>query len=551
MDKKIFIAIIVASFFITSCNNDLLNQDNPTTISSTDVWKDQTLIELYVNNIYTYVPGWDYNTFNNISDEARSNYPGGPNSILVGDWNAINNPMDIWASTYQHIRVCNDFFANIVTSPVSQDVKKEYSSQVRFLRALFYFELVKRYGGVPLITTAQSLGDNLLVSRSTEDSCFNFIVSQLDTAITNLPEDADRGKATKGAAMALKAKVLLYYASPLYNPSNDISRWQQAADAAKAVMDLKIYQLYPDLKNLWLDASNKESIFEKEYALPETSHGWDAEVKPVWLAKGDAGQCSPLQELVNAFPMKNGLLINQPESGYDPTHPYVGRDDRFYDFIAYNQSKIAGIPARPVPGVQPGSLDTNYVLNIYKGGSDYDSLPSFSIYNTATGYLTIKATNPNNTIYGYGYGSTQPWIIIRYAGILLDYAEAENEAKSTPDPSVYDALNQIRERAGITNPLPPMTQSAMRAEIHNERYVELCFEGQRYWDLRRWKTAESVLNGKEMTGVVITKHPDGTFTYDYEPVDPQPLVFDPKMYLFPIPQSEITKDPNLQQNPGW
>ena len=306
--------------------------------------------------------------------------------------------------------------------------------------------------------------------------------------------------------------------------------------------------LYPDLKQLWLDmsASHCEVILEKQYAMPDVSHGWDCAVKPLDLANGDAGHCSPLQELVDAFPMKNGKLIHEEESGYDPNNPYVGRDDRFYADIAYNQAVISGM--------QGGVLNHNYVLNIYVGGNDYDNPqgnPSYQVYTTYTGYYTVKAVDPNREVYGYWYGSTQPWLIFRYAEILLDFAEAQNEATG-PTPEVYAALNKLRQRAGITTTLEEnLTQSQMRELIRNERYVELCFEHHRYWDLRRWKLAEEKLNNRNYTGVVITKEDDGTFTYAYEPVESFSLVFTDKMYFMPIPQSEISKNGSLKQNPGW
>jgi hypothetical protein len=548
----IFLIGIVA--FITSCSKDFLDKNNPSTISATDVWKDPTMVAAYVNHMYIYLPGYDYNLYNNISDEARSNYPGGPNSTLIGDWNELNTPMGNWSFAYGQIRIANDFFENIKTATVDDNVKKKSSAEVRFIRALHYLALVQRYGGVPLITESQKLDDDLQVSRKSSDEVFDFITKEADLAAADLPLNADRGRITKGAALALKTRAMLYWASPLFNPSNDAARWQKAADAAKAVIDLGKYDLHPDITKIWLDnsASHKEVILEKQYKLPFTSHGRDAQVKPVWLAKGDAGQCSPVQELINAFPMKNGKLINEPGSGYDAANPYVGRDDRFYAFIGYNQAKIGGIPAKPYPGVPAGQTTRNFVLEIYKGGSEYDSIPAYSIYNTVTGYYTVKGINHDNSIYSYGYGSEQPWIEYRYAEILLNYAEALNEAKSSPDPAIIDVLNKLRARAGISTPLTNnLSKDAMRALIRNERYIELCFEYHRYWDLRRWKIAHEVLHGKKMTGVVITKQPNRTFTYEYKPIDNLPLVFDQKMYFLPIPQDERTKNKNLTQNPGW
>jgi hypothetical protein len=416
--------------------------------------------------------------------------------------------------------------------------------EVRFIRALQYFHLVKRYGGVPLIKKPQSLTDSLGQKRNSIAECFDFIISELDLATTELPDDAVKGRACKASALALEGRALLYYASPLYNENKDPSLWQKAAAINKKVMDLKKYALYPDLSKLWQDGGNKESVFEIEYKMPQKYHGWDANVTPLVIANGDAGEVSPLQSLVDAFPMKNGKAITDPGSGYDPSHPYVGRDNRFYDFIGYNGSKRKGVL---------GGVLTEITLQIYKGGRDYDSVPSAQVYNTITGYFTMKMVDQSNTVYSYGYGSVQPWMELRYAEVLLNYAEAQNEYLSTPDASVYAAVNEVRQRAGITAALGvgDLSKEQMRSLIRNERYVEFCFENQRYWDLRRWKTAGSILNGKRFTGVVITKHTDGSFSYDYKEVDPIADVFSDKMYFMPIPFDETTKNGNLIQNKGW
>lgn len=539
----LYIPFFIAVTLI-SCQENYLDRNNPRSISYQDVWNDESLIRLFVNNIYNDLPkGWE-TLYADITDEARSNYDGGtPNDILRGQWNDTKNPMDIWGDTYNGIRKCNEFFKDIATSPVEQQIKDGFIGEVRFLRAFFYFQLIERYGGIPLISEAQSLEDDLLVSRNTIDECFDFLSKEFTEAASLLPDKNEKGRATKGAALAMKGRALLYYASPLFNPNQDQSRWQAAAAANMAVMDLGVYKLHPDLKSLWISPSNKESIFELQYHLPEKEHGWDSQLKPNYLAHGNAGHCSPLQELVDAFPMKNGKLITDPTSGYDPQHPYVGRGDRFYSSIGYNGGTMNG--------TRGGQLIT-ITLEIFKGGRDYDADPNAQVFNTYTGYFTLKGVDPNNTEYNRAEGSTQPWIYIRYGEVLLNYAEAQNEAVG-PDASVYSALEMIRKRAGITSPLPAgMSQDEMRELIYNERYVELCFEDKRYWDLRRWKLADDYLNGIKYSGVITTKNPDGSFTYQYgNPVDAQPIIFEDKMYWFPIPHNEILKDPNLEQNPGW
>lgn len=545
--NKIFFGILIMGqlLHLVSCSGDFLTPENPGGINSNDVWKDDALITAFVNKIYNERPGWDYNVYNNISDEARSNYPGGPpNQILIGQWDEVSNPMNNWKGAYASIRRMNEFFKNITTASISEERKASLSGEVYFLRAFMYFDLVKRFGGVPLLKDLQSISDDLEVERATLEESFAFILEDLDKALAALPSIATAGKASKEAALALKGRVLLYWASPLYNPNQEVGRWSQAAAVNKELIDLKKFALVDNLEKLWLTNKSSESIFQVEYALPEKYHSWDALVKPLVLANNDAGQCSPLQNLVDAFPMENGKLISEGGSGYDAQNPYVGRDKRFYAFIAYNGAKMKGTTSGPPI--------KEITLEIYSGGRDYDADPSLAIYNTVTGYYTIKAVDPENTIYRGGYGSTQPWIELRYAEVLLNYAEAQNESLSSPDQSVYDALNLIRKRAGIQSDLTlgTLDKQAMRALIRNEKYVEMCFEGKRYWDLRRWKTAVSALNNKKGMGVIITKK-EGGFSYSYQAIDPQPMVFEEKMYFMPIPQSELTKNRKLEQNLDW
>jgi len=540
----VFIFLLVT---LISCESSFLSPKNPSAISEENVWSDANLIELLVNQMYNDRRGYEYsNTQDNIVDEGRCNYTGdAPNQILRGQWDQTYNPLDFWA--YQQVRRVNEFLAKIDGATLDEDTKKRLKGESRFLRAFLYFDMVKRYGGVPLITNPQDIAEDLMVKRATTKETFEFIIAELKLAKDELPVSAPRGRASQGAAMALLGRTLLYAASPLYNENNNNELWAEAAQVNKELIDLNRYSLYPDLNRIWLDkASNHvESIFEIQYKLPEKQHSWDAGLRPLILANNNAGQLSPLQELVDAFPMKNGKGINEPGSNYNANDPYVGRDDRFYAFIAFNGSKVKGTTSGPP--VREITLET------YTGGRDYDASKENTIYNTITSYYTRKAINPDNTIYTGSSGSDQPWIELRYAEVLLNYAEAQNEAVSLPDASIYQVLNTLRRRAGISTDLVVGSHSKvqMRELIRNERYVELCFEKKRYWDLRRWKLAELVLNGKKYHGALITKHSNGTFTYIYQEVDATPIVFESKMYFMPIPQVEIDKNGNLEQNPGW
>jgi hypothetical protein len=519
----------------SGCTADFLDRNNPGAITSEDVWNDAKLISQYVNSIYNDNTGWDRShLISNITDEGTYSV-GHP--VWQGQLDEVTNPLEYWA--YSQVRKANEFLVRIDGTPVDEATKTTHKGEVRFLRALRYFNMVKRYGGVPLITEPQALTDDLETPRNTLDECFNFIITECDAAIPLLPETAARGRATRDAARALKGRALLYYASPNCNPNSDRERWKNAADANRELIGK--YELYPDLERLWLDNGNRESIFEVQYALPLKSHGWDASLKMHRIAVGDARATVPVQEMVDAFPMKNGKSISDPASGYDPAHPYEGRDNRFYAFIAFNGTTMKGMI---------GGVITAFELQIYTGGIDFDGIPGAA--NTMTGYYVKKALDQDNTLYRMSYGSVQPWMEFRYAEILLSYAEAQNEYLTAPDQSVCDALNLVRARAGITENLTPasLSKEQMRELIHNERYVELCYEQHRFWDLIRWKRLGR-LNGMVRSGVVITKHDDGTFTYAYGPVDPQPGNFQDKLYFLPFAQSELSRNSRLEQNPGW
>jgi hypothetical protein len=529
------IALLLATTLFSSCSK-ILDKDNVNAVDANDIWKDENLIRLFLNNIYANRPGFDNANppiIDNICDETRIGAStGNPFNILAGIWTPSSNYFDYWA--YGDIRKANEFIAGLDKSTVLKaSLKKQYLGEARFLRAITYFDMVKRYGGVPLITVPQDLNDNLLVKRNTVDECYQFIIKECEEAAALLPAKGSiqTGRATSGAALALKSRALLFYASQLYNTGNDKTRWENAAAAAKAVMDGKTYSLHPDVRRIMLDKSNSEVIFEVQYSKPDREHGWDAQAKPLSIAIGIGPKRCPLQELVDAFPMQTGEGISQPGSGYDPANPYVGRDKRFYATIVYNGAEYCG-------------------RTQYSHVDDADGIGKS--FCTTTGYYQRKGVDETNKGYSAGKGSDQNWIEIRYAEILLNYAEARNEA-SGPDSSVAAVLNEIRTRAGITNKLGSgITQDSMRNLIRNERYVELCYEMKRYWDLRRWKIADraDVLNGRRYTGMKITRAGNG-WKYERVVVDPKNSVFTPNMYFMPIPFSELIKNGNLTQNPGW
>ncbi|RYU87300.1 RagB/SusD family nutrient uptake outer membrane protein [Mucilaginibacter terrigena] len=495
------------------------------------------------------------------SDDAISSASSPSNVVTIlstAAYNSYTLPGDenLFGTYYAGIRQANEFINNIDVVPVlakynGYSMKYVWKSEARFLRAMFYFELIKRYGGVPLMgNRVYTISDDIALPRNSFDDCVKYIVSECDAIKDSLlvypisDPDADSHRPTKGSAMALKARVLLYAASPLFNGGNiaatnnltgytsfDASRWAAAATAAKAVMDLNTYSLLPNFKDVFLTQNNPEILFMRQGGdnnNVETNNG------PVgFTAATGKGQTSPTQELVDAFPMANGLPITDPASGYDNEKPYVKRDPRLTYTIIYN-----------------GAQWLNSEIQTFEGGQ---SKPNGTLQQTKTSYYMRKFMGNFEDANAYSSHSTD-WLIMRYADLVLGYAEALNESEG-PTTDVYNALISIRKRAGIEAGAgnqyglkAGMTKDEMRIVIHTERRVELAFEESRFWDLRRWKLAETTMN-QPRTGMVITKVGSAI---SYNPTNVLTTRFDaPKMYLYPIPYDEVQKNPNMKQNPGW
>lgn len=539
--KKLYKILFVIAVLMTasSCEKDFLDRLPTNEIPEDKVFTNPELANLFINSMYADVPafpGAHTYTYDNIADESRSFWDW--DDILIGQWFPDNNPMEYWA--YAEVRNTNMFLAKIDQAPFPDDQKSRMIGQVKALRAMFYFEMVKRYGGVPLITVPQTLDDDLMVKRASMDESFSFIIEELEESIVLLPETygsraVDVGKWNKNSAKAYLGRVLLYWASPLYNPAGEMSRWSKAATVNKEVMDSGIYSLHPEYRRIMLDKNNQEEVFSVQFRKGFRENSWDSSAQPDDRSNGWAVAWSPVQEFVDAFEMKNGKSIEDPDSGYDPSNPYENRDPRFQETVIVNGAEF-GYQGWPVW--------------LYVGA------PGTGInepYSSLTGYLMRKGTDETNKDYTGWAGSEQNWLELRYAEVILNYAEAQNEALGAPDQSVYDAVELIRQRAGLDPYQLPqgLSKEQMRERIRHERYIELSFESKRYWDLRRWKIAVEVLDGKRFNAMHITKNDDGTFSYETKPVDGIPAVFQEKMYFMPIPQREIEKNPNLEQNPGW
>jgi hypothetical protein len=565
--KKIFQYTFLAfsSVLILACDRDYLNV-KPTSLTDEAIWIDQGLTESYIINLYTGIRmtdkeaskderyigfgrGFHWAMYASVTDEAV--YSNDDQTYLVqrGQLSPSNYgwTSSVWGRSYRSIREANLVLANISKTPITEERRTLLTAEIRFVRAFRYFDLLKGFGGVTIIgDRVTALKDDFsdLYERKSIEETAAYIVSELDAVIGVLPEgpgtDWERGRATAPAAMALKSRVLLYAASPLYtNGVNNVSKWEAAAAAAKDVMDLNKFSLVTTLaadpaenyRMLFVaPPTTSEDIFFREYTNTSPSMAMERMNAPNGYG-GWGGNC-PMQNLVDDYEMDNGLAITDGASGYDAQDPYADRDPRFYATILYNGATYRG---RQVEPFLPGGKD---------------SPDGIEPWNTSpTGYYLRKFLKESITLEDWNNMGTATWRYFRYAEILLNYAEAQNEAVDA-DQSVYDAVNAIRTRAGMPALPAHLSRDEMRERIRNERRVELAYEEHRYFDVRRWLIAEDVEN-ETAQGMSVINNGNGTFTYQVK----EALggkTFQPEHYWFPIPIEEINaSDGLIEQNPFY
>ena len=549
-------AAISIAFTLSSCNS-FLDREEDSFIDKTATFDSYNRTKQYLTYAYTLLP----DGLNRFSREAMLASATDDAEFAIesaeiqqfnnGSWNALNNPDDVWNRYYSGISKCctlleNTDHVNLDISRLDPDKQVEYANslkdirmwraEARFLRAYFHFELLKRYGPIPIVTSTLSINGNYEnTPRPTMKEVVDFIAKECDIAADTLELTPWRnvndafGRATKGAALALKSRLLLYAASPLYvdfgdtneaNKPTDVALWKSAADAAKAVIDLNQYELassYADLfKN---DFQNKEYIFVRRYAANS-----DFEKSNFPVSFGGKGGTNPSQNLVDDYEMLDGT----PFDWNDPAkaaQPFENRDARLGATILMNMAPFKGKK-----------------VATYPEGADASPNPNA----TKTGYYLRKFLNEDVNIQTGGSSGGHVVPLFRLAEIYLNYVEALNECDPTnPDIALY--LNKVRNRASLPN-VSALSQEQMRAVIQHERRVELAFEEHRSWDVRRWKIASSTL-GVPLMGVQIERKPLGGYTY--MPVKVEQRVFQPKMYWYPIPQSEVLKLKQWKQNNGW
>ena len=506
-----------------------------------------------------------------VSDDAV------PSAIGVGQWQIIRNgysPVDTYDdcfnAAYEGIRKANIFINNYQrVNWRDKELMTWLVGESRFLRVFFYWTLLQRYGGVPLIgDQVFTLNDNLQLPRNTFDECVKYMVDELDDikdmVRTELPvsqktgtSDPFFGRVRTGAVLALKAKILLLAASPLHNPSNDLSKWGNAAEAAKAVIDLKAYQLdnqgnpigggesafhlEPDRQTLVAinHRSNKEVIFSRNTGSDHNRFASYWYPVGFFADKTQAeGRISPTQELVDAFEMKS---TGEPFDWNNPVHranPYNDRDPRLEQTVFYNGMKW-----------RSETVDT------YEGGKDI-TMENNGI-KTVTGYYMRKFLPNDQGQKGSAFPSCNPvWNYIRLADVYLMYAEAINEAQDskTNRDLAKTYVDLVRKRVSMPVLKDDLNQAQMREAIQHERRVELAFEEQRYFDIRRWKIAHKVYGSTDQSvklhGVTITRDAGSNFVYTLKVVA-TPYFDNNSMNLYPFKRDEILTNGNLEQNPGY
>lgn len=548
--------LLILALIAGSCKKGLLDVYPSDSLSDATVFTDLAVANRVLTNVYGALPngfarrdqnpgdaGWSrgMSAFAMAEDDAEANNlasstHGLNQGVLPTTWAYAD---DIWYQNYVVIRRANSFMEKIDAAPGDEALKKRMKAEAQFLRAFALSELVKCFGGVPLMLTAGTPEESI-IPRNTYDECVIQIVKDCDAAAANLPvvmPASELGRATKVSALALKARILLYYASPLNNPGNLVQRWTDAANAAKAAMAYGPapgsgeYGLYPDYYKLFIDkVGNKEVIFARKFQNPNINPSDGA--RPKWYMSvpgvndGAWGGFCPTQNLVDAYEMKNGKPISDPTSGYNPQSPYTNRDGRLDKSILHQGSVYkAGV-----------------VIETYRGGNTNNTN---RLDSSKTGYGLMKMVDTSK--WGAAGGADNDWIFIRYAEVLLNYAEAQNEATG-PDQSVYDAINLVRARAGQPAIATGLTQAVLRDRIRNERRVELCFEEHRFFDVRRWKLG-SVYFKESIRKVQIIKETNGTYTYSYPKWEDRD--YKEHQNVMPIPQSEMDKNGRLVQNTGY
>ena len=605
--------VIIGFIGITACNK-VLDKTDLSKLNPELVFSDSNLVQLNMNNVYeSNLPLWGgQNTGSvlsgvqpHLSEESQTS----GNKFMEGTMSygtdepkdfgtSLNTSNPLPGNNWGKLRQVNTFIKSVEASPLPDHTKRKFIAQARFFRAFRYWDLVRIYGGVPLVLTpldgvGQAARDSAMLPRNKTSECFAQIIADLDFAIANLPnkwpDPLMWGSITRGAAAAFKGRVLLYYASPMFNPNDLAERWQAAYDAnlqAKTILDANGNGLHSNYKTMWFqELNNPEAVMVTGYNTAtgdqqKKNNAWDRSCRPQYL--NGSGSNQPTWELVRSYPMKDGKMPGDPTSSftyYDSLF-YKNRDPRFDATIAYNGCSW------PLDG------NTNLKVWTYYETSTRSSEPNAS----NTGFYCRKAVSEGTFTFNDPQFSGTDWMEIRYAEVLLNLAEsAAGINKLGTGDEGYAGIIAVRKRAGISagaGNLYGLSAGMTRAQLFDailfERKIEFAFEGKRFWDLYRWKRMSDLQGwyrnrlrivlktGAGIPTAADLKNPNSASYRDVQnldnmmaayfttirnnnhdasnsttKLDANPINFQSTYYFFPIPMQAINNNPNLKQNTNW
>lgn len=588
--KPSLYALLVGSSLLFSSCGDFLDKQPDDMLTLDQVFANEAENKRYLANVYSYFidESGPYESLTPASDEADFVWTGiAANNINNGSWNPTSIPYNTFSNYYRGIRSATVYMDRAAECKEcdknNPGITTQYRAEARALRAFYYFCLLRQFGPVPILDKpipVDAQVSDTQIPRASYDECVDYIIRELDEAVKDLPVvqpvKTEYGRVDKRFVYALKSRVLLYAASPLWNGNQDYAdfknpdgkalvntnydanKWKKAADAAKRIIDMMPEGLfkkftssgeldpYLSYQELFFERWNKEVIWARpgnntnnfqKHAAPRQVTGWNG--------------ASPTQQLVDAYHMANGKQIQEPESGYveegfstsataftkaGTWNMYVGREPRFYVSVLYNGAdwKYKGANGNTITKVE-----------LYATGR---SGKNGSHDHTPTGYLITKFSSPASDVQNGRY-APQAFIFFRLAEMYLNYAEALNEHQpGHPDIATY--VNLVRERAGLPALPEGLDQEQMRERIRHERRIELAFEGHRVFDTRRWKIAEQT-DGGPMYGMNVSAGNSFADVSFYRRSIFETRIFNKKHYLWPIPQSEVERNKAMVQNPGW
>jgi hypothetical protein len=540
--KNVHVNLIKCGFLLimlSSCS-DFIQRTPLDFVSPENYLSDENQAEILLNGVYAKLvysesPGSVQSLFpihlSTFTDEAYDAQPW----HLTTEWaRGQGNAQSSWArykwnKNYQGISRANVFLYSIERSGLSSNKITRFIAEAKFLRAWYYHDLVMFYGDVPLILEPGDLSNGTPFRTPKQKVIEQIMLDLSDDVISVLPttyEGNDAGRITKGAALGLKSKVLLCE-----------EMWEEAANVSQQIMELGVYELYPDYNGLFLEkneeAANCEIMLQKYYS-PDINPSY------IYYPIGEWPAFSPTKQMIDSYYMTDGLPITE-SALYDRANPHMRRDPRFYASVFYPGCKyLRFLGKQPDPAVSTEPITIpQYLLDV----------SGFRCKKHFDGTLMDVTKEGRNTYF------------MRYAEVLLNYAEAQNE-HAGPDASVYAAIDKLRDRAGmitLTQAMPGLSKDKMRDVIRNERKVELAFEGSRWVDIRRWKIGEEAM--VDAIGYDINHLPEGGFPgegqgetaiWQYVEIVIDQRQFNPNRdYLWPIPQREMDANPNMVQNPNY